>query len=182
MPDRAEPTAPAATPPSTPGTPPNLSGERVDAAELAASEADALLVRDTRRRLVAFSGGSTLLVLLALGVLLYAAVANTLAAASVGQLEARTNPVAAALQGQQTPGNAPDAFGFQPGRGNTFLFAFDSEGDAVQLGRERVVVLAGMPNLESLAAARTAIDGRNVWIGQLDLQATTFPVRILTQR
>ena len=36
-------------------------------------------------------------------------------------------------------------FGFQPGQGNTYLFAFDDAGQVVQLGRERVVVLAGLP-------------------------------------
>jgi signal transduction histidine kinase len=152
-----------------------------DPADRAVSETDARLIRDVRWRLVAWSGGSTLVVLLALGVALYAAVANTLTAASVGQLEARTDPWVAALQGDPSPGEPP-GFGFQPGRGNTFLFAFDSDGEAVQLGRERVVVLSGMPERDSIEAARTARDGRNVWTGQLDIQTTTVPVRILTQR
>ncbi len=154
----------------------------MDATDAAASEADARLIRQVRRRLVAFSGGSTLLVLVALGVLLYAAVANTLTAASVTQLEGRTDPWVTALQGQPDAGNPPPGFGFQPGRGNTFLFAFDSDGKAVQLGREPVVVLGGMPETESLESARTAGDGRSVWTGQLDIQASTIPVRILTQR
>jgi signal transduction histidine kinase len=154
----------------------------VDTAEQQAAEGDTRLVRDVRWRLVAWSGGSTLLVLVALGLLLYAAVANTLAAASVSQLEDRTDPVAAALQGQLEPGEPPSPFGFQPGRGNTFLFAFDSQGNAVQLGREPVVVLSGMPETDSLEAARSANDGRSVWTGQLDIQTTTVPVRILTQR
>ena len=182
MPDQAEPTAPAATPAATPTAPPDEPVTEVDAAEQAASQSDARLVRDTRRRLVAFSGGSTLLVLLVLGASLYAAVANTLTAASVSQLEGRTGPWVAALQGQQTPGGPPPGFGFQPGRGNTFLFAFDDDGRAVQLGREPTVVLSGMPETDSLEAARAAGDGRNVWSGQLDIQATTIPVRILTQR
>ncbi|HUQ43236.1 MAG TPA: HAMP domain-containing sensor histidine kinase [Candidatus Limnocylindria bacterium] len=180
MPEPAEPTAPTAIRAVT-AAPRDEPVPPVDATELAASEADARLVRDTRRRLVAFSGGSTLLVLVALGVLLYGAVANTLAAASVDQLQGRTDPVAAALQGQRAD-DPDEPFGFQPGRGNTFLFAFDSDGDAVQLGREPVVVLAGMPNETSLAAARTAGDGRNVWKGELDIRATSVPVRILTQR
>ncbi|HEY8238339.1 MAG TPA: HAMP domain-containing sensor histidine kinase [Candidatus Limnocylindrales bacterium] len=151
-------------------------------ADEAASETDARLVRGVRRRLVAWSGGSTLVVLLALGIALYAAVANTLAGASVGQLEARTGPWVAALQGQPGSGQPPPGFGFQPGRGNTFLFAFDSEGKPVQLGREPVVVLSGMPEPGGLDAARGAADGRNVWAGQLDIQSATIPVRILTQR
>jgi signal transduction histidine kinase len=148
----------------------------------AASETDARLVRGVRRRLVAWSGGSTLFVLLALGIALYAAVANTLAAASMSQLEARTDPWVAALQGQPDPNQPPPGFGFQPGRGNTFLFAFDSQGKTVQLGREPVVALGGMPETNSLEAARAANDGRSIWTGQLDIQAATIPVRILTQR
>ena len=156
---------------------PTLAG----AAEGASSEADARLVRGVRWRLVAWSGGSTLLVLLALGIALYAAVANTLAAASMNQLDDRTQPWVAALQGQPDS-DEPPGFGFQPGRGNTFLFAFDSNGKAVQLGREPVVVLSGMPETDSLEAARGAKDGRSVWTGQLDIQTATVPVRILTQR
>src|SRR5215210_1701733 len=90
------------------------------ASEAGASESDARLVRNVRWRLVAFSGGSTLLVLLVLGIALYLAVASTLAGASVSQLEARTTPWVAALEGQRGSGEPPD-FGFQPGRGNTFL-------------------------------------------------------------
>ena len=154
----------------------------IDAAEQAASETDARLVRGVRWRLVAWSGGSTLIVLLALGIALYAAVANTLTAASVSQLEARTDPWVAALQGEPDSDQPPPGFGFQPGRGNTFLFAFDSDGKAVQLGREPVVVLSGMPETVSFESARTAKDGRSTWTGQLDIQAATIPVRILTQR
>jgi len=161
---------------------PAQPGAIVDAADQGASESDARLVHGVRLRLVAWSGGSTLLVLLVLGAALYAAVASTLANASLTQLEDRTDPWVTALQGQQNPDQPPPGFGFQPGRGNTFLFAFDSQGKAVQLGREPVVVLSGMPESDSLDAARSAVDGRNVWTGQLDIQTTTVPVRILTQR
>jgi len=161
---------------------PAQPGAIVDAADQGASESDARLVHGVRLRLVAWSGGSTLLVLLVLGAALYAAVASTLANASLTQLEDRTEPWVTALQGQQNPDQPPPGFGFQPGRGNTFLFAFDSQGKAVQLGREPVVVLSGMPESDSLGAARSAADGRNVWTGQLDIQTTTVPVRILTQR
>src|SRR6185503_19275286 len=128
----------------------------VDAAESEASEADARLVRDVRRRLVAWSGGSTLLVLLVLGIALYAAVANTLASASLTQLSGRVDPWANVLQGNSSDPDQPPGFGFQPGRGNTFLFAFDDGGNAVQLGREPVVVLPGLPQPESIKAARQA--------------------------
>jgi two-component system, OmpR family, sensor histidine kinase CiaH len=56
---------------------------------------DAALVRRTRRRLLLWSGGSTLVVLVALGALLYAAVANSLAAAATDQLRERAQMIAA---------------------------------------------------------------------------------------
>ena len=153
-----------------------------DQAESQAWEADARLVRTVRWRLVAWSGGSTLLVLVLLGVALYAAVANTLASASVSQLSGRVDPWTDILQGQDHGPDQPPGFGFQPGRGNTFLFAFDDQGHAVQLGREPVVVLTGLPQSDSIQAARRASNGADVWTGDLDLGSTQVPVRILTQR
>jgi signal transduction histidine kinase len=153
-------------------------GGAIDAVDAGASEEDARLVRHVRRRLLLFSGGSTLLVLLVLGVALYAATANTLASASVSQLSARVDPVASALQGTATDHQQPPGFGFQLGAGNTFLFAFDSQGQAVQLGRDPYALIQGLPQQASLAAARTAPDGRDTWTGELSIG----PVRILTQR
>jgi len=156
--------------------------DRADATESQASETDAQLVRRVRWRLVAWSGGSTLLVLMLLGAALYAAVANTLASASVTQLSNRVDPWTSILQGEANGPDTPPGFGFQPGRGNTFLFAFDNQGKAVQLGREPVVVLAGLPQADSIQAARQASAGQNVWTGDLDLGSSQIPVRILTQR
>jgi signal transduction histidine kinase len=51
--------------------------------------ADAAVVRRVRWRLLAWSGGSTLIVLIALGWLLYGAVANSLASAATDQLRER---------------------------------------------------------------------------------------------
>lgn len=157
-------------------------GGVIDALDTGASEEDARLVRHVRRRLVLFSGGSTLLVLLVLGVALYAATANTLASASVSQLSARVDPVAAALQGTAADHDQPPGFGFQLGAGNTFLFAFDNQGQAVQLGRDPYVLIQGLPEQASLAAARTASDGRDTWTGKLSIGPSDVPVRILTQR
>jgi len=155
-----------------------------DAAEREALEDEARLIRRTRLRLVAWSGLSTLVVLLILGGALYAAVASTLAGASVASLEQRVDPWVGRLTGRQRgddDGGGP-SFGFQPGAGNTFLFAFDNAGQPVQLGRERVVVLEGMPETGSLDAARVAPDGRDVRTVDVTFGATTFPARLLTQR
>jgi len=154
-----------------------------DMAEIEASETDARLVRDVRWRLVAWSGGSTLLVLLVLGIALYAAVANTLAAASLDQLSNRIDPVADGLEGRQPdPDQPPGPFGFVFGGGNVFLFAFDDQGQSVRLGRDPVTVIPGLPESDSLQAARVAADGRDVWAGTIDTGRVQVPVRIVTQR
>src|SRR5262245_23836653 len=80
-----------------------------DAAEAAATEADARLVRATRWRLVAWSGGSTLIVLLVLGIALYLSVAGSLEASGVRLLEDRANELVGA-PGRQPPG--PDNPGY----------------------------------------------------------------------
>lgn len=159
-----------------------LRADARDEAERAAIEDDARLIRSVRWRLVAWSGLSTLVVLVVLGAALYAAVAGTLAAASTEQLEARVDPWATRLEGEAGSPEAPPGFGFQPGRGNTFLFAFDDSGSPVQLGREPVVVLNGLPEAASLEAARQAPDGRDVRTSDLDIVMSTVPVRVLTQR
>ena len=154
-----------------------------DATEHQASAADAALLRRVRVRLVAWSGGSTLLVLVLLGAALYAAVANTLSSASLNQLAQRIDPVADGLEGRaDDPDQQPSPFGFQFGAGNTFLFAFDDSGRVVQLNRGPFTVLPGLPQVESMDAARKAADGRNVWTGKITVGPTTVPVRILTQK
>lgn len=153
-----------------------------DDAERTALAEEARLIHRTRRRLVAWSGVSTLLVLVVLGAAMYAAVAGTLAGASVDQLSARVDPWVARLEGERAGRDGDPGFGFQPGQGNTYLFAFDDAGQAVQLGRERVVVLAGLPEPESLAAASAAEDGRDVRAVDLEIGPAIVPVRLLTQR
>jgi signal transduction histidine kinase len=156
-----------------------------DGAEQTALADEARLIRRVRWRLVAWSGLSTLIVLVGLGIALYAAVANTLATASIDQLSNRVDPWVSALEGTvDTPGQPP-GFGFQPGRGNTYLFAFDAEGAPVRLGREPVAVLGGMPDTAAIAAASEAPDGTDVRTASLEIAtspATLIPVRLLTQR
>jgi signal transduction histidine kinase len=155
-----------------------------DRAEQTALADDARLVRHVRWRLVAWSGLSTLLVLVVLGAALYGAVANTLASASIEQLSARIDPWVARLTAPADDGPAqpPPGFGFQPGRGNTFLFAFDDKGNPVQLEREPVVVLPGLPEKASFEAARAAPDGRDVRAADLTISTVSIPIRVLTQR
>jgi signal transduction histidine kinase len=154
---------------------------RDDDVERATLADETRLIRRVRWRLVAWSGISTLVVLVVLGAALYAVVANTLATASIAQLSNRVDPWVALLQDQVQSGQPP-GFGFLPGRGNTFLFAFDDAGSPVQLGREPVVVLSGLPERDSLEAAREAADGRDIRTLDLEIVSATVPVRLLTQR
>ena len=156
-----------------------------DGAEQAALAEEARLLRRVRWRLVAWSGLSTLIVLVGLGIALYAAVANTLATASIDQLANRVDPWVAALEGTVETPVQPPGFGFQPGRGNTYLFAFDAAGTPVRLGREPVAILGGMPDAVGIAAANQAPDGTDVRTASLEIAtspATQIPVRLMTQR
>ena len=72
---------------------------RDDDAEQAALGDEARLIRRVRWRLVAWSGVSTLVVLLVLGATLYAVTASTLAGASITQLDNRVDPWVARLAG-----------------------------------------------------------------------------------
>jgi signal transduction histidine kinase len=155
-----------------------------DGAERAALGDEARLIRRTRLRLVAWSGISTLVVLIILGVALYGVVASSLAGASVASLENRVDPLIVQLSGQQRDDGDRDtpAFGFQPGAGNTFLFAFDNEGQPVGLGRGPVVALDGMPDTGALNAARASTDGRDIRTVDLAVGPNTFPARLLTER
>ena len=156
---------------------------RDDDAEQAALAEDGRLIRRVRWRLVAWSGFTTLVVLLVLGAALYAVVAGSLAGASDGPARSAGGAVGRAARPAPGPTTTTGpAFGFQPGAGNTFLFAFDDGGAPVQLGRERVVVLDGMPDGAGLAAARAAANGRDVRSVDVAYGPTTFPARLLTQR
>src|SRR5450759_1632044 len=59
---------------------------------------DAALLRRTRLRLLAWSGGLTLLILVLLGAALYAAVSGSLAAGGTGLLAARADGLAQLLE------------------------------------------------------------------------------------
>jgi signal transduction histidine kinase len=155
---------------------------RDDGAEQAALADEARLIRRVRWRLVAWSGVSTLVVLLVLGGALYASVANTLTTASVDQLSSRVDPWVARLESSDGGPGVPPGFGFLPGRGNTYLFAFDDGGAPVQLAGERAVVLPGLPETASLEASRKAADGRDVRTADVNIVVSSLPVRVLTQR
>ncbi len=77
--------------------------------------ADAALVRRVRWRLLAWSGGSTLAVLLVLGIVLYAVIDRSLAAAAEQQLRERAIPVAKSLiAGARVPMIDPNVIAANP--------------------------------------------------------------------
>ena len=164
-----------------------------DGAEQAALVDEAKLIRRVRWRLVAWSGISTLVVLVILGAALYAAVANSLEAASVQQLENRARPFVAVLEGPNgDTDNGPEQ-GFVFGGGNTVPYIFDSNGTPVQVGERPVVVPTGLPEEAGLTAAAASADGTDIRTATLEFAApyagppgsgpgTTVqvPVRVLT--
>jgi signal transduction histidine kinase len=168
-----------------------------DDAEQAALAGEASLIRRVRWRLVGWSGLSTLVVLVVLGAALYAAVAGSLAAASVQQLENRARPLVALLEGPQgDTGDGPEQ-GFVFGGGNTLLYVFDAQGNPVQVGDRPVAVPNGLPETAGLAAARSSTAETDVRTATLELaapfqgppgsgpatapSAIQVPVRVLTR-
>jgi signal transduction histidine kinase len=155
-----------------------------DGAEQVARADEAKLIRRVRWRLVAWSGLSTLLVLVVLAGALYEVVANTLASASVAQLNNRVAPLARVLEGDTGDSDRP-ALGFVFGGGNTYMFAFDAAGKPIQVGDRPVTVPDGLPATEGLAGAGTATGGTDVRTGTLEIATTpvtVVPIRILTRK
>jgi signal transduction histidine kinase len=146
-----------------------LSPVDVEAQDAPTLAADARLLERVWRNLTLWSGGTTLLVLLALSVVLYAAVAGSLANAGVGQLENRFN-----RETRQRPDPGDDSrLGFVFGDA-TYALALDADGDPI-LGPGRHLP-DGFPYQPGVDAA--AGGGR-------DIQTATIgetPVRVLTQQ
>ena len=166
-------------------------GARVDPrdtpAEQVALADDARLIRRTRWRLVAWSGLSTLIVLIVLAIVLYAAVARTLQQASVDQLDARIDPLAAFLEGDHGgPNGGPDPGGFVFGGGGTLLYLFDNTGQPVALGDRGPIPPNGLPLRTGIAAARVAKDGEDIRTSTLEFEtpgSTAFvPIRVMTRK
>jgi len=116
---------------------------------------DADLLRRTRRRLIAWSGGLTLLILLALGTMVYGAVANQLTSSGTAVLRDRADDVARIIS---RPGPLPDRppFGFAFGGGQSGTVTLAVQPDGSVLGRLDEV--AGLPIEPSVTAARAAGD------------------------
>jgi signal transduction histidine kinase len=135
---------------------------------------DAALLRQTRRRLIAWSGGLTLLILLALGALVYAAVSNQLAGSGSSVLQTRATEVARIIS---RPGPIPDrqAFGFAFGGAQSGTITLAVQPDGSVIGRLDEV--AGLPIESSLAAARTnGEDTRTATVAETPIRVYSLAV------
>src|SRR3954449_2822619 len=127
-----------------------------DAADQDAVAADERLVSRVRLRLVVWSGGITLLVLLVLGVVLYVAVARSLETTAVGSLRDR----AAALQNNiGRPGRFGAALGFAFGgdASGTAGLLIDTDGETVVDRPRPAGVIQGTPAADAIQAAKGGV-------------------------
>ncbi len=133
--------------------------------------ADAALLRRTRLRLVAWSGGLTLLVLVVLGGLAYAAVARSLDARGTELLADRAQDLSRTLG---RGGRMPERLGLEFGGAASGTLAMIVRPDGSSLGDDQANV-AGLPDPAGVAAARvTGSDVRTARIADI-------PVRIYSQ-
>jgi signal transduction histidine kinase len=136
--------------------------------------AEARLVRGVRWRLVAWSGGTTLLVLLALGIALYATVADSLADAGTRVLDARATEMRHFLERDGHEPEAPTGFIFGGGSSGTFALLIDRDDRA--LGPRELRVPEGLPDGDAVAEARSS--GFDVRTGTV----AGVSIRILSER
>jgi two-component system sensor histidine kinase CiaH len=132
MPDAEATAAPTPAEP-TAAIAPNLAA-MVSADPCADREAaeDARLIRRVRWRLVAWSGGSTLLVLLVLGAAIYLAAASTLESTGRTLLEHRVADFQTFLLGGQPGDNEHSPADFVFGSGGTVVYGFLADGRVVR--------------------------------------------------
>lgn len=147
----------------------------VDAAERDAVTADARLVRRVRWRLVLWSGGTTLIVLVLLATALYAAAARTLEARAIQQLERRADDTRSFLTGDRPNPEGP-GLGFILGGGSSGTFAVLADDTGELIGRRDFRVPDGIPVTAGIADART--NGTTIDLAALD----GVPVRVRTER
>ncbi len=144
------------------------AGSRQEDAEQAR---DARMVRGVRWRLVLFSGGATLAVLLLLGVAIYTAVSNSLVSQSVGQLDERAQSI---VQWVQRGGAGPAPLELRFGGRTTGTIAVLVDDDDHVGGPDGLKLPDGLPDMNSIREART--HGRDV----RTLDAGGYPQRVLS--
>jgi len=139
--------------------------------------ADNRLLRGVRRRLLLVSGGATLVVLLLLGVALYTAVAQSLAASGEDQVRERANTIKAFL-GNNDP-STPPYLDLTFGGGGVLGYVVYADPDGT--GPDRVQgprSIPGLPNQKSIQAARA--NGTDDRLFVVETSPQDLPVRIHT--
>ena len=140
--------------------------------------ADARLIRRVRLRLIAWSGLSTLIVLLVLGIAMYAIAARTLESAGVAQLEARRDEIEHAIQSGRPGPALGQIFG---GRASgTLALLVDEAGDPLIRSGPGPATPEGLPVLASIEAA--AVSGEDIRTSEVEGAGGPIPVRVLTER
>jgi signal transduction histidine kinase len=162
---------------------PDQTSDPLDAGET--SDADTRLIRSVRWRLVAWSGGTTLLVLIVLAVALYASVANSLASTGVSQLNDRAGDFQRYIETGHPgpgPGGPSTDFGFGGNQAGTFALLLGPQGDLLAQPGGGFSIPAGLPDSKSIDEAKTA--GRDLRTNTVAFSAPSgtveVPVRILT--
>jgi signal transduction histidine kinase len=138
---------------------------------------DERLLRRARWRLVAWSGGITLAVLVILGAALYLAVAQSLRATSVAELQGRADSVARAVAAARFLGPAgsyPLGVTFGGGSSTSFALIIPPAGDPLGPQDEPI---SGLPDQASVAAARNgSVDIRDELINGVAVRVLSEPV------
>lgn len=143
---------------------------------------DARLIRRVRWRLVAWSGGSTLVVLIALGLALYGTVATTLESSGMSALQSRVAELRTFLLGggPGDPDRSPADFVF--GSGGTVVYGFTPNGQVIR--DPRGFTVTGIVDASAGAAADKAgqdVRFRTISVeGPFSDQTVQVPVRQLT--
>jgi signal transduction histidine kinase len=147
--------------------------ETGDPADRRAVASDTRLIRDVRLRLVLWSGLSTLLVLLVLGLGIYLTARQSLQSSGIAVLSDRTNQIVDVLQ-NPVPGRPNPEYGFIFGgdSSGTFAIAVDANGRNLTRG---IVLPTGLPVRDSLSAA--VARGEDLREGTIG----TLPIRTMTE-
>ena len=124
--------------------------------------ADAGLVRGVRWRLVAWSGGTTLIVLVALSIALYLSAARSLEATGTAPLVRRAEEIKELLE--QPRGRPGPGYGFKFGGDTSGTFALLLGRDG-RVGNPRLELPDGLPNRDSLS--RAVADGRDLRVAAI---------------
>ena len=159
------------------------AADALDGPEPEVTSAEHRLLRRVRINLSLWSGGITLAVLVVLGIILFVAVEQSLAASGTAQLEARADQV---TRQRPDPDDLPQAginFG-GVGSGTLLVLATEDGQPIVLPGPNRDGPPPGLPLMEGIDAVKAGVerDIRTASITTTDgTETITTPIRVLTE-